>query len=114
MTFYTPTNYPFILKFLQDFQNLFDSLGSTNNEGKFSESFVNFLENVYLRSFEVFDHYNALLNSNDPVPQKFEETAGLVKNYVSLYLKQEGNDNFIRSSIKKLCNQVILNHKISV
>jgi hypothetical protein len=111
MTFYTPTNYPFILKFLQDFQNLFDSLGSTNNDGKFSESFVNFLENVYLRSFEVFDHYNSLLNSNDSVPNKFEETVSCVKNYVSLYLKQEGNDNFIRSSIKKLCNQVKTNHK---
>jgi hypothetical protein len=109
MNFYKPANYPFIQKFLKEFQNIFDQIGDKTTEGRLTESYLNYLENIYLRSFEVFDHYNTLLNSNEPVSPNFEETVASIKDLVTLYLKQEGNDNFIKSSIKKLSNQVICN-----
>ena len=106
MNFYKPANYTFINQFLRDLQKIFDSVGNMINEGKFTEGYLNFLENIYLRSFEVFDLYELLLNGEDPIDQKFIETIKIVKNYVLLYLKQEGNDSFIKSSIKKLSKQV--------
>ena len=106
LNFYKPTNYQFINKFLKDFQRIYDGIGIKTNEGKLTESYLNFLENIYLRSFEVFDQYNNLLNGIDPIDPKYEETVLTIVEYVTLYLKQEGNDNLIKSSIKKLSKHV--------
>ena len=112
INFYKPLNYPFINEFLKEFQKIFDSIGYKTNEGRSTESYLNFLENIFLRSFEFFDHYNNLLSGNDPINPKFEETLVSIKDYVIQYLKQEGNDHYIKSSIKKLSKLVNFLSKI--
>ena len=105
LTFYNPSNYNFIYKFLNEFQQIFDTTGFKIND-KITDVYLIFIENIYLRSFEIIDFYINLLNSIDPINPIFEETLSLVLKFVTLYLSQEGNENYVNSSIKKLSHQV--------
>jgi len=51
------------------------------------ENYVFFLQNIYLRSFEVFEYYNELLKTDDAkISEKLEEAIVLIKDIVKIYL----------------------------
>jgi hypothetical protein len=108
MNNFKPNSYEFDNTFLKDFDKLFDTIGKTTEQGNLTESYLNYLEHVYLKSPEILEHYNDKLNSDEKLDPKLEELVNSVKNYVNLYLNQDGNDSVVRTNIKKLANQVFI------
>ena len=74
------------------------------------ENYIFFLQNIYLRSFEVFEYYNDLLKSaeSDKIPVNLEEAIILIKDIVNTYLGCDKEKNIKVTTVKRLANNVIL------
>ena len=71
------------------------------------ENYVFFLQNIYLRSFEVFEYYNELLKTDDAkISEKLEEAIFLIKDIVKIYLACNKEKNIKSSTLKRLANIV--------
>lgn len=108
LKFYKPENYIYINFLLSHFEKMYAKVGKIS-EMLEKENYLFYLQNIYLRSFEVFEYYNDLLKATDlvQIPEKLEETIRLVKEVVKTYLSTEKNKNYKTSTFKRLANIVI-------
>lgn len=107
LKFFTPENYIFI-DFLLTLMNKIYSLAAKPEELIEKEGYIFYLQNVYTRSFEVFEYYNNILNSGDifTFPEKLEEAVILIKNLVNIYLSCDKEKSIKENTTKKLANIV--------
>ncbi len=110
LKFYKPENYVFISYLLANFNKMYAKVGTTEDLLE-KENYIFYLQNVYTRSFEMFEYYNDVLKSGDvvKVPEKLEEAVILIKDLVNTYLSCDKENNIKVNTIKRLANNVSLN-----
>jgi hypothetical protein len=116
--FYRPSNYIFASQFLNEFSKIYsfitkelDSQGNYAFKSLDNQTYTNYLQNVYLRSFDFFDHYLTSLNLNNGVtsniPQKVEENLSTIISLIINYYKLDQDNDIKVSSIKQLVSSIL-------
>jgi hypothetical protein len=108
MNFYSPQNPLYVAECLKHLNETFDpSINSNSNK----EKWANYLQNVYLRSFDFLDHFASLLNLNNGVksniPDKVEDNFDEIISNIKSYYKLDHDADIKVSSIKQLTSSLL-------
>jgi hypothetical protein len=118
---YKPINFLFVKQYLKDFQEYFTNVGykkedtSDLNRVRFSEDYIYFLQNIYLRSFEFLEYYQNLLNKGK-IPSEFQQTLNEIMKYVSTYYNIDQDSEYKNPSVKRitgLCVDLLADENVS-
>jgi hypothetical protein len=125
LTHYNPENFLFVKQYLKDFQEYFTNVGykkedtSDLNRVRFSEDYIYFLQNIYLRSFEFLEYYQNILNKGkdkDKVFYEFQQTLNEIMKYVSTYYNIDQDSEYKNPTVKRitgLCVDLLADEYIS-
>lgn len=119
LKFYSPENYIYVNQFLKEFGEFYELIGysSDGKDNKFSENYVNFLQNVYLRSFEFLEKYNNILDKQEEdIDPEFESTIRQIMRNVNLYYQIDQDNEYKISTMGRMANltsRLIMNKKVN-
>jgi hypothetical protein len=105
--FYKFENITFDFSFLSHLAKLFDLLGTQNKDNTISDNYLNYIENVTLRSLEFMDNYINSLKLKQPIHSELESTISIIKDVTMNYIKQDCNQEILKNIMKKLSTQCL-------
>ena len=109
--YFNPGNSAFVKEYLKDFKEIYKTVETKDASGEYSESYVNYLQNIYLRSFDFLEHHNNLLtnvdNVNKEVLNKSEENMKEIIKEMVEYYKIDQDQDIKVSTTKNLVSQCL-------